>query len=241
MDQITKAYMQILNESIYDDAPKADTYTILEEFKDDLQRGIPKKMWNLIPAQQYANALLKFSRSDPETFVFSDRLLDDWLDIIITNTSEIDAISNLTGRNALNGLAEIDADAVCEVFPNEYKQSLEELTKEGYKESAKGMPSGWLSWQIAYDTLNKLGFYDWAVMPDGKTADSDNGTGGVIEVLEDVDFDSSMADKIVAINRCLDVFHQRSDWASAFIEGGRETLWEISNGIWYEKHPEGQS
>lgn len=234
-NRIANAYYNILNESIYDDERKTDTYNILAEFKDDMERGIKRKQWNLIPSQQYAYAIDKFSKSEPETFLFSERLLNEWLNIIITNTQEIDVISNLTGRNELNGAESIDYLAVQEIFPEEWEETFERLKNEGYVEKGKELGiSYWFYQQVAYDILDRLGFYEWAVLPDGGTADSDNGTIGVQEVLEDIDYDSSPADKLVAINRCLDVFHRRSDWASAFIDGGKETLWAISNGTYYK-------
>jgi hypothetical protein len=231
LEKVSKAYRKMLLESIYDDDCKSDTYNILAEFKDDHERGINRRTWNLIPSRQYAYAIDKFSKSEPETFMFSDRLLNDWLNIIITNTQEIESISNLTGRNALNGADIVDYYAVQEIFPDEWEESLKNLSAKGYREMGKELgDSSWFYQQVAYDVLNKLGFYEWAVLPDGGTADSDNGVIGVQEILEEIDFDSSPADKLVAINRCLDVFHRRSDWASAFIEGGKRTLYSISHG-----------
>lgn len=235
LNMISEAYRKMISESIYDDERKTDTYNILAEFKDDKERGIARRHWNLIPANQYAYAIRKFSESEPETFVFSERLINDWLDLIITNTQEIDVISNLTGRNDLNGAGSIDYYAVQEIFPDEWDASVEQLKKEGYEKHRKEFGEAWYYQQVAYDVLNKLGFYEWAVLPDGGIADSDNGVGGVSDILEEVDFDSPISDKLVAINRCLDVFHRRSDWASAFIEGGKDTLWSISNGKFYDK------
>lgn len=239
LNMISEAYRKMISESIYDDERKTDTYNILAEFKDDKERGIKRRVWNLIPSQQYAYAIDKFSKSEPETFMFSDRLLNDWLNIIITNTQEIDVISNLTGRNDLNGAGIIDYYAVQEIFPDEWDETSERLKNEGYVEKGKELgDSSWFYQQVAYDILDKLGFYDWAVLPDGGTADSDNGTVGVQEILEDIDYDSSPSDKLVAINRCLDVFHRRSDWAAAFIDGGKRTLWDISNGNYFKNRKE---
>lgn len=220
---IAEAYEKVVSEALFDER-KSDTYEILAEFKDDISRGIRRKTWNLIPAKQYQYAIRKFSESEPETFVFSERLINDWLDIIITNTQQIDAISNLTGRNELNGLPDIDSYAVEELFPDEFSASVDKLLKKGFDRSR-------IRENAAYDVLENEGFYDWALLPDGNTADSDNGVSGVEEILDSVDYDSSISDKLVAINRCLDVFHRRSDWASAFIEGGKNTLYKVSNGI----------
>ena len=132
LKSISDAYKKMLSESIYDDERRSDTYEILAEFKDDIERGIRKRVWSLIPAKQYAYAVRKFSQSEPETFVFSDRLLNDWLDIIITNTQEIEAISNLTGREGVNGGLDIDVESVKELFPEEWKAENRYDHRQGY-------------------------------------------------------------------------------------------------------------
>ena len=40
---------------------------------------------------------------------------------------------------------------------------------------------------------------------------------------------TSKVDKLIAVNKCLDVTHQRGDLASAFIEGGKQSCYDISN------------
>lgn len=224
---IAEAYDQMVAESLFDET-KADTYSVLEEFKDDRERGIKRMIWNLIPAKQYAYAVRKFSESDPETFVFSESLLDKWIEIIRENTQIVNAISNLTGRDELNGAAPPDLDAIWEVFPKETDAMWEEIRSDKDRIPSRDRAN------TAYGVLEKLGFYEWAVLPDGGTADSDNGVGNVEELFDE--FDGRMkgpAEKLVFINRCMDVFHRRSDWAAAFIEGGRKTLTAISSGSFY--------
>ena len=74
-----------------------------------------------------------------------------------------------------------------------------------------------------------MGLYDWMKLPDGSDAWSDYGLEPIYKQLKE--YDSSMPPEkvIVLINKVLDVYHQRGDLASAFIEGGRSTLSQISN------------
>ena len=41
--------------------------------------------------------------------------------------------------------------------------------------------------------------------------------------------DSTKGEKLVAINRCLDVIHCRGDLVSMFIEGGKKSCYDISH------------
>lgn len=81
-----------------------------------------------------------------------------------------------------------------------------------------------------FNVLYLIGFYDWAQMPDGTDAISDYGPKPILNILNEYNDDSTPEQTLVIVNKALDVYHQRGDLCSIFIQGGRETLNQISNG-----------
>lgn len=77
--------------------------------------------------------------------------------------------------------------------------------------------------------LDDIGLYDYFKLPDGSDAWSDFGLKPLYDILQDYDDGMAAEQVIVLINRALDVYHQRGDLASAFIQGGRKALSQISN------------
>ena len=59
--------------------------------------------------------------------------------------------------------------------------------------------------------------------------DSDNGPEALRKILDNVEYAADDVDLVVALNKCLDVVHFRSDLAAAFIEGGQQTCAMVSN------------
>lgn len=82
-----------------------------------------------------------------------------------------------------------------------------------------------------YELLDNLGFFDWAVLPDGGDAFSDYGLQPLFNVCLEYNEDSTPEETLVIINKALDIYHQRSDLAAAFIEGGSSSLTAISESI----------
>ncbi len=79
-----------------------------------------------------------------------------------------------------------------------------------------------------FDFLNDIGLYDWMVMPDGSDAWSDYGLEPLMEIINEYNSDLSPEKVIVIVNKALDVYHQRGDMASIFVEGGTKALSQIS-------------
>lgn len=79
-----------------------------------------------------------------------------------------------------------------------------------------------------FDFLNDIGLYDWMVMPDGSDAWSDFGLEPLMEIIKEYNSDLSPDEVIVIVNKALDVYHQRGDMASIFVEGGTKALSKIS-------------
>ena len=66
------------------------------------------------------------------------------------------------------------------------------------------------------------------VMPDGSDAWSDYGLEPLMEIINEYNSDLSPEKVIVIVNKALDVYHQRGDMASIFVEGGTKALNKIS-------------
>ena len=65
-------------------------------------------------------------------------------------------------------------------------------------------------------------------MPDGSDAWSDFGLEPLMEIINEYNSDLSPEKVIVIVNKALDVYHQRGDMASIFVEGGTKALNKIS-------------
>ena len=82
--------------------------------------------------------------------------------------------------------------------------------------------------------LDDIGLYDYFKLPDGSDAWSDYALNPLFEILQEYDEGMAAEQVIVLINRALDVYHQRGDIASAFIQGGSKALSQISDGQFVE-------
>lgn len=79
--------------------------------------------------------------------------------------------------------------------------------------------------------LDEKGFYEWCKLPDGSDAWSDYGLTPIFKIINEYDdVKTTPEETLILINRCLDVYHQRGDLASCFIQGGWRTCSKISNG-----------
>jgi hypothetical protein len=68
-------------------------------------------------------------------------------------------------------------------------------------------------------------------MPDGSDAWSDYGLEPLEKILSQYNEDLSPEEVLVLVNRALDVYHQRGDMASIFIQGGSKALTNIAENI----------
>lgn len=79
------------------------------------------------------------------------------------------------------------------------------------------------------DFLDDIGLYDWMTMPDGTDAWSDYGIKPIEKIIGEYDSNDEPEKILVLVNRILDIYHQRGDLSSIFIEGGAKSLTNISN------------
>lgn len=189
-------------EHAYEDISACD---VLWEFEEDKKNGIAKKHWNTIPANQYYNLVNRFMMKGAVANIPYDIVNKWFLQIIVQNTVTLEYITDLAGHS--------------QSFPfddMEYVYGSEWANVRDYEKCSH--------------FLDERGFYDWAQLPDGSDAWSDYGLKPLYNIILEYNSEMSSAEILVLINRALDVTHCRGDLASAFIEGGSETLSKISSG-----------
>lgn len=209
-----KAKLGLLNESIQDiynmqeDWDEFGVSSLLSEFFRDKKRGITKKQWNLIPAQQYQNLLTRYMQ-DPITARIPENVVYDWFEKVVKNAFDIEYITELAGHSQW-----FPADEVQEEFD----------AWVGEKYEITDYASG-------YEALEAEGFYEWCSLPDGSDGWSDYGLVPIFNELANYKPNMSAGDLLILINRVLHIGHCRGDLASAFIEGGSQSCSAISGII----------
>lgn len=210
IEMVKKAVNKLLNEQFddYYDSPIGKAYEniwegeILEEFLEDKKNGIPHKQWNLIPSAQYQNLLNRYMQWGDNARI-PDNLMDEWIQLIADNLVTLEYMTAFAGHSQY-----FPKDAFEDVFGEEYEGNYD------YEELS--------------EFLENIGYYDWAQLPDGSDAISDYGIQPIAKILEELSPASTPEDKLLIINRCLDIIHCRGDLASTFIQGGRATCSSIS-------------
>ena len=82
-----------------------------------------------------------------------------------------------------------------------------------------------------YELLDEIGLFDWMQMPDGSDAWSDFGLEPLFKIIKEYNEDLPPEKVLVIVNKALDVYHQRGDMASMFIQGGSKALSRIAEEI----------
>lgn len=180
---------------------------ILYEFSQDKNRGIKQKKWNLIPFEQYRTAIIEFMRYG-KFMRFPTKYIDKWAAICTNNVLEINAMTDLGGHS--------------QEFPYE-----EVLYFFGIDEENEKYDEFYNNFDKTAGLLDNAGFYDWCMLPDGSDALSDYGLEPLMKLISELEECETPEQKIVVINKILDVTHTRGDLSSAFIEGGKNSLGQI--------------
>lgn len=162
-----------------------------------------KKKWELIPFEQYRN-LLKRYIENPIGARIPDYIVTDWITIICKNLAQVISIEKLFGR--------------CAKFPFDAVKNFCNIDLQGSEEKCIFLCMG---------ALSDCGFYDWAKSPEGNPGWNDWGFKKVSDILTKYREDMDPGDKLILIDRCLNVVHGRGPMAEYFIEGGRESLNKI--------------
>ena len=183
-------------------------FDTIQEFLQDNSQGITKKRWKLIPFEQYRNALIEFVRYG-EFMRFPTKYIDQWADIVTNNTLTIQACTELAGHTQYFPFEEF-----CDAF--------------GFDNESEEYEKYYGNFDACSEYLDEVGFYDWAILPDGTDAISDYGMEPLYKLIQELEETSTPEQKIVVINKIMDVWHMRGDLSSAFIQGGSKALSQIS-------------
>lgn len=203
-----------ITENAYDEHPyynymeEYDAYYVLSEFFNN-PNG--KEDWGvLINPEMYAKALRELSRFGKLTnSTFPSKYVYQWMGIIMKNTAILNVNTELAGHTQ-NGFP---IDEVVDIAENNFGVNLEP------------------TYDACSEWLEEQGLYDWMQMPDGSDAWSDYGIEPLWNVIKDYDESLPPEKVLVLVNRALDVYHQRGDMASIFIQGGSQALSRIAEEI----------
>lgn len=192
----------------YDYMEEYDAYYVLNEFFNNPQG---KQDWGvLINPDMYAKALRELSRFGELTnSTFPSKYVYQWMGIIMKNTAILNVNTELAGHTQ-NGFP---IDEVVDIAENNFGVNLEP------------------TYEACSEWLEEQGLYDWMQMPDGSDAWSDYGLEPLWNVIKDYDESLPPEKVLVLVNRALDVYHQRGDMASIFIQGGSKVLSKIAEEI----------
>jgi hypothetical protein len=191
-------YYDILNNSVYD---------MLSEFLSAKRQAITKQKFNLIPFEQYRNCLIEFVRYG-ELIRFPKKYIFKWADLCVKNIAKLYAGTELYGHYQT-----FPYDEFCDIFFYD-----DEDKKELYYDNILNC--------LKY--LTDIEFYDWCVLPDGTSCMSDYGLDPLLKLLPELEDAETAEQKLVVINKILDISHQNGDLTSLFLEGGRKNLNKIS-------------
>lgn len=208
-EKLNEDYIDDIITDVYEDI---DAYTVLMDFVDAPKGS--KEKWNLIKPAQYNRALQDFMQNG-EAMRFPEATIDEWIKVIITNSIKIDVNTQLAGHSQ-----GFPFDDFRDAFGSQYE---EWCTKRGLDPNDD-------EFYNASDFLEEIGWYEYAVLPDGSDGYSDYGLQPIMKILHEYQPNMSTGEKLILVNRCLDVWHHRGDLSSAFIEGGAKVLTQISAG-----------
>ena len=189
---------------------------IIEEFANDKKAGRRRRRWNRIDVHQYESILERFVKHAdvariPEKLVYEqlDKICECTLDLIALET-----IMNIVNEN-------ID-DTYVDVAPLYEDYTLHSILKT-FK-SCFGENVTIDDVEILCEELE-----EWAAFSDHKCT-SDYGTLYAMSILGNLDYNPTINDGIVALNKCVDLFHASNELALAFIDGGANALNTIRYG-----------
>lgn len=199
------------NHPYYNMLLEYDTYYVINAFKNHENIWLP-----LINPSMYHKALSEFTKFG-QLLHFPTKYIYQWFSIIMKNTAILRVCTSLAGHDSyfpFDDLIDIffyDEDGSYDKW-NEYKESIGE--DDDYYAFSQ--------------FLESIGFYDWSQLPDGSDAISDFGIEPIEKLIAQYNKSMTPEELLILINKILDIYHQRGDLSSMFIEGGRQSLNHIS-------------
>jgi len=231
IETIQKGFRLVMIESI----------TTIDEFYDmelsetamDLFSQISNRekiTFNLLPKEQYHNALIEFMKYG-KFMRFPDKYILEWKELLLHNIAKLYILTQIHGHESF------PFDTFYDVF--DYNHKTGEENNGEFSRWAKKMNkinnteeyTKLYNWGTVYEFMDKVYDIDNLTpqFTNGHYVLSDYATEPLKKLGTELAKTDSPEEIIVLINRILDVTHQRSDIAEIFIEGGSESLERISN------------
>lgn len=207
-----------------------DKYNIVYVLSEAQQ--VQSIWYPLIDAAQYKMALSEFVKNG-ELLRVPSKLVYNWADIVFRNSAIFNNIAPLYGANEDGYVPFME---VYEAFVGEYTEEAGQKFIQDLVSKNTVVDPKWAYYPIKVEDdwgamiyiLETNSVYEKLKMPDGHY-DTWSDLQGFYDIGEFEDC-STVEEALVLINKYLDLYHQRSDLASLFITGGRESLMKISNG-----------
>ena len=234
-------YADIKKEKLNENVAYSEYDTYLERYDEAavLQMVISgKNLWTpLIQPSMYQQALNEFTKFG-RLEKFPIKYIYQWIGIILKNTAIISSITSISGH-----VTGYPVEVMINAFFNtpeefeQYKSGLEHKgtfsTEFGWMEDDKTEVD---DEEAICQYFDDNGIFWLMTLPDGSNGWTDFGLRPLEEIVEKYNDSLSPEQILVIINRALDVTHEHGDLASAFIEGGAETLSQISNRGYLTEH-----
>ena len=200
-----------------------DEYGINYVLNSFLENPQGKQNWlPLINPSMYHKALEEFTKFG-KIEKFPSKYIYQWMGIIMRNTAQLRANTELAGHTQLFPYEEF-SDFLSSYFGNE-DWNIENDNVCYIDEN------GELQEINIFDFCYNIGLYDWMQAPDGSDAWSDYGLNPIEKLISEYDENQTPEEVLVLINKILDVYHCRGDLASLFVNGGTKALTQVSNGM----------
>lgn len=169
----------------------------------------------------YAELVKKYKEINESNSIHKSGNLKDQYELFM-NQDELDDYDKK--RNLLNKNEQIKAfDELISFFNSKSNEKLEIIDNKLF-----------LTIDIYY-FLDLIGLYDWMQLPDGSDGWSDFGIEPITNLIKEYNDNSTPESVLILINKILDIYHQRGDLSSIFIEGGKKSLSLISNSTYENK------
>lgn len=211
---------KILNES-FDETPYFDYITEYGPFYVFSTVEAHENLWQpLINPSMYHKALSELIKYG-DIVKFPSKYIYQWMGIIMKNTAILRTTTEIAGHAQYFP----DEDFFDYYFNDETGKDSNGITWDEWKEQ-HGYEDD--DYESITEYLNERGFYDDLTLPDGSDAWSDFGLEPIENLIIQYKENMSPKDTLILINKILDVYHQRGDLASIFIEGGSKSLNKIS-------------
>lgn len=225
-------YAEFINENIENSYDWTEyeielTREIFENIKNH-----EKISFNLIPKNQYHNALKEFMLYGKFIDRFPIKYIFEWKEMILQNIAKLNILNEINGHSS-----NFPYDEFMDIFDYDNDTNEEgcgEYSKwlaEKFEETNDNRYKNIYDFTNAYDFMDNEYDFD-SVLPsftNGQFVISDYGLEPLYKLGSEMVNQDIPEEIIVTINKILDVTHQRSDLAELFIEGGTKTLNYISN------------